>query len=329
MAFPEIVGQPKAVKLLSRALAGNRLAHGYLFNGPDGVGKTTTALALAAYLFCEAVKDERPCGLCSGCLKFSSGNHPDFITIRPDGAAIKIDQIRALKKALRFSPFEAGMRVVLLEDVQTMKREAGNSLLKILEEPPPDNLLLLVASDSEPILPTVISRCQVIPFVPLSPDEATTVIQAIDPQLTSEEARAMSVLSSGCPGQAAAMHNEEILRLRGACIQALLATGQSEAGSVELALDLAGRMADLKEGLNLLFDLLAVFFKDVMVAALCDAEVQQDADAGRARERWNLQQLSDMVQAVDNVGPALARNCNRGLVCEVMMLELFSAAAGN
>jgi len=329
MAFSEIVGQPKAVKLLSRALAGNRLAHAYLFSGPDGVGKTTTALALTAYLFCKAPKDERPCGLCSGCLKFSSGNHPDFLAIKPDGAAIKIDQVRALIKELSFSPFEGAMRVVLIEDVQTMTRNAANSLLKILEEPPPDNLLLLVASDSEPILSTIISRCQLIPFVPLSLDEAAAVIHSIDPELPPEEARAMSALTGGCPGQAMAMHDEEILQLRSACIQALLATDRSEAVSVEAALDLAGRVTDSKEGLDLLVDLLAVFFKDVMVAVLCDAESQQDADLERARERWNLQQLSDMVQAVDNAGPALARNCNRALVCEVMMLELFSAAGRN
>lgn len=323
MVFSKIIGQPKAVKLLSRAIAGNRLAHGYLFTGPDGVGKATTALALAASLFCKALK-ERPCGHCSGCLKFSSGNHPDFLTIRPDGAAIKIDQVRGLKKDLSFPPFEAGIRVVLIEDVQTMRREAGNSLLKILEEPPPDNLLLLIASESEPILPTIISRCQVIPFVPLSMEEATKVIHKLNPDLKPEEAHALSMLTGGCPGKVLALHNEEVLQLRNECIHALLTCGQGEAGSVEQGLDLAGRMAELKEGLNSLFDLLAIFFKEVMVASLCNGESQDSAELGAARERWNLQQLSDMVQSVDYARRGLARNCNRGLVCEVMLLELFS-----
>ena len=80
---------------------------------------------------------------CPGCLKFRSGNHPDFLRIRPDGAAIKIDQIRELKKSLNYAPFESAQRVVILEEVHTMRREAGNSLLKVLEEPPPDNLLIL------------------------------------------------------------------------------------------------------------------------------------------------------------------------------------------
>ncbi len=324
MVFSKIIGQPKAVKLLSRALVGDRLAHGYLFTGPDGVGKTTTALALAAYQFCEARDEARPCGRCGGCMKFASGNHPDFLTIRPDGAAIKIDQVRGLKKDLRFSPFESGMRIVVIEDVQTMRREAGNSLLKILEEPPPDNLLLLIASESEPILPTIISRCQVIPFVPLTMDQAATVISRLNPQLDSKEAHALAVLTSGCPGQVQALHSEEVLNLRNDCIQAMLAGSQTDAGSVELALDLAGRVAELKDGLDTFFDLLAIFFKENMVAILCDGEGSGDGEVDTARESWNLQQLSDMVQAVDSARRGLAGNCNRGLVCEVLMLALLA-----
>jgi DNA polymerase-3 subunit delta' len=324
MVFSTIIGQSKAVKLLSRALAGDRLAHGYLFIGPDGVGKTSTAMALAAYQFCESRDGARPCGRCGGCMKFASGNHPDFLFIRPEGAAIKIDQVRGLKKDLRFSPFESGMRIVIVEDVQTMRREAANSLLKILEEPPPDNLLLLIASESEPVLPTIISRCQVIPFAPLTIDQAAMVINKLNPQLDSKEAHTLAVLTSGCPGQVEVLHSEEVLELRNDCIQALLTGSQTEAGSVELALDLAGRVAELKDGLDTFFDLLAIFFKDNMVAILCDGEGSGDGDVDAARESWNLQQLSDMVKAVDFARRGLARNCNRGLVCEVLLLELIS-----
>ena len=318
MTFSEIIGQPKAVQLLSRALAGNRLAHGYLFTGSDGVGKRTTAAALAGTLLCESLHEEGPCGRCKGCLKFLSGNHPDYLVIRPDGATIKIDQIRALKKDLSFPPFEAGMRIICIEDVQTMRREAANSLLKILEEPPPDNLLLLIASESQPLLPTILSRCQLIPFTPLTMEQATGVIRRNNPEMTAEDAQALAVLSGGCPGQVHQLYSDDVLELRNRCLDTLFCGGRNEAESVELALDLAGCMAALKEGLETLFDLLAIDCKERMVALLCGDK----PDPGR--ERWNLEQLSDMVQAVDSARKGLAANCNRGLVCEVLLLELFS-----
>ena len=195
MAFSEIIGQPKAVKLLNRSLTSGRLAHAYLFTGPDGVGKNTTARSMAGLLLCDNTSGTDPCGFCPGCQKFASGNHPDFLHIKPQGAVIKIDQVRELKKALSFSPFEAEYRVTILEDVHTMRREAANSLLKLLEEPPPDNILLLTADESEQLLTTIVSRCQVIPFSPI-PREQTAEIH--NEPLTRPEQIKRS--HPGCPG---------------------------------------------------------------------------------------------------------------------------------
>ena len=132
MTFSAVRGQDKPLALIGRALAGDRLAHAYLFAGPDGVGKTTVALDLAAVLLCREPVHDRPCGVCPGCLKRISNNHPDFLRIRPDGAAIKIDQIRALKRALTYPPFEAERRVVLVEEVQNMLIELGIWLFMVI-----------------------------------------------------------------------------------------------------------------------------------------------------------------------------------------------------
>ena len=131
--FAKTLGQPKAVKLLSRAIENRRLAHAYLFTGPEGVGKKTTANQFSAALLCKDENLDGPCSTCSSCIQFSSGNNPDFLRIQPQGATIKIDQVRELKKALGYPPLESPRRVILLEDVHTMRREAGNSLLKLLE----------------------------------------------------------------------------------------------------------------------------------------------------------------------------------------------------
>ncbi len=318
--FSEILGQARAINLLTRALSSGRLAHAYLFTGPDGVGKTRTAMTVANGLLCTD-PELRPCRRCPGCLKFASANHPDFLVIRPDGVAIKIDQVRELKKALSFPPFETGLRVVVLEDVQTMRREAGNSLLKVLEEPPPDNLLILVASDAEPILPTIVSRCQVIPFSSLPLPVAAEIIARENSGLDREGAMALATLANGCPGQACRLETGGALELYRELTGELTGPGTSEADQVETCLALAARMAELKEELDVLLDLLRIFFRDAMVAGLRGGAPAPET--ALARERWNLERLSDKIAAVDSAQQALARNCNRALVCEVLLLDLF------
>ncbi|WP_446009773.1 DNA polymerase III subunit delta' [Candidatus Electrothrix sp.] len=324
MPFSAIIGQTKAIKLLTRALNSNRLAHGYLLVGPEGVGKSTTAHALAASLFCQTTATGSPCGYCSACIKFASGNHPDFLTIQPEGAGIKIQQIRELKKGLSFPPFEADMRIILVKDAQTMGREAGNSLLKILEEPPPNNLLLLVATDSEPLLDTIVSRCQVIPFQPLPPEQAIPIIQGNHPEFSADEVEAMAKLTGGCPGQAGTVYNDEVLHFHNKCTQALIAEYASQAEAFEEALYLAARLAELKEGLHQILDLLALSFKEDMISLLCKEKPSFSGNISEKREGWNLQRLSAMVEAIDLARRQLARNCNRALVCEVLLLELFA-----
>ncbi len=326
MAFSVILGQTKALTLLSRALGSGRLAHAYLLAGPDGVGKTTVALDLAAVLLCRHPLSGRPCGCCPGCLKFQSGNHPDFVRIRPEGAAIKIDQIRNLKKALNFAPFESSQRIVLLEEVHTLRREAGNSLLKVLEEPPANNILILVGNSTGSLLATILSRCQVIPFTPLPLRLAAEIIQRHKPQLDGAGCLALAALVDGCPGQALTMEADGILALYQRLLDAIVADQGGRAERVEKALALAAELAECKEGVEPLLALLRIFFKNGMAARTAVACAAFAPEVLRARERWNLQQLSAKISAIDLAEQALARNCNRGLTSEVLLLDLFDCS---
>lgn len=326
MRFASILGQIKANTLLNRALDSGRLAHAYLFAGPDGVGKTTLALDLAANLLCRKPRADGPCDACPGCVKFHSGNHPDFTRIRPEGATIKIDQIRGLKKALSYSPFESERRVVLIEEVQTMRREAANSLLKLLEEPPPDNLLVLISNTTGGLLDTLVSRCQVIPFSPLPIDVASAIILQHRPELSAADAHDLAALTEGCPGQALALEAETLLPYYHRLIDAVLADYQGQAARIETALLLAAELVECKDGDGMLLTLLRIFYKNAMAAQTAPASAAFSEQVMRARERWNLQQLSAKMSAIDLMEQALARNCNRGLTIEVLLLDLLDGS---
>jgi DNA polymerase-3 subunit delta' len=134
----------------------------------------------------------------------------------------------------------------------------------------------------------------------------------------------MAKLTGGCPGQAGTLYNDEVLHFHKKCTQALITKYASQAEAFEEALFLANRLAELKEGLHQVFDLLALSFKEDMISLLNNEKQPLSGDGSAKREGWNLQRLSAMVEAIDLARHQLARNCNRALVCEVLLLELFA-----
>ena len=322
MSFTAIFGQDKAVSLMTRAIESGRLAHAYLFSGPDGVGKTTFALAMASLLLCRNPIAGKACDLCPSCRKFRTGNHPDLLRLKPDGATIKIDQIRSLKQALTYRPFESRLRIVLLEEIQSIRREAANSLLKLLEEPPPNNLLVLIGNTDD-TLDTLVSRCQHVPFTALSDAITTSIIRTKKPELSTKDAQALAALADGCPGQALTLNAETVLPFYHQLVAALLAERKNQADKIEIALKFAMELAQYRDGLDTLFNLLRLFFKNTMKTVMALPDSAFAPELARARERWNLAQLSAKMAAIDLMEQALARNCNRSLAGEVLLLALF------
>ncbi|MBA4495278.1 DNA polymerase III subunit delta' [Paenactinomyces guangxiensis] len=168
MSFGQIESQPQAIHFLQMALAEDKIAHAYCFYGPGGSDKKQAALELAKALNCETKKNDA-CDQCRSCRQIEHGNHPDVITIVPDGAFIKIDQVRSLQQHFRYSAPQKVTRVVILEQAEKMRLEAANSLLKFLEEPVSPMVAILISENIQVILPTILSRCQKVRFVESSP----------------------------------------------------------------------------------------------------------------------------------------------------------------
>jgi DNA polymerase-3 subunit delta' len=319
-AFAHLRGQKQARLLLGRSLASDRLAHAYLFRGPDGVGKQLFARSLAAAVNCRQTEGLEACGICPSCKKFRSGNHPDFHVISPEKGTIKIDRIRELIRLLSYAPYESGMRVVLLEDIHTMRQEAANSLLKTLEEPPADNLLILTAETTRDLLGTISSRCQTIPFYSLNQEDTVAILREQVPELDEKAARLLARLSEGRPGQALLLHKSDIVTTWQELTTLLNDSPLDPARDVGHLLRGAEKMATLKEELPSLLGLLRLWIRDLL-AGSCQ-ERDTPPTNGTLSKSWNFNQLFAKLQAINRAEQELARNCNRALVCEVLLFKL-------
>ncbi|MFD0051746.1 DNA polymerase III subunit delta' [Actinomycetes bacterium NPDC127524] len=162
--------QPTIMGMLKNGMLKNRVAHAYLFEGEKGVGKREASIIFAKSLLCEQQIDGyMPCEKCKNCRRINSGNHPDVHLIEPDGLSIKKEQIKSLQEEFSKKSVEANRKIYMIFNADKMSVQAANSLLKFLEEPSSDTVAILVTEQIQRILPTILSRCQVLSFKPLSP----------------------------------------------------------------------------------------------------------------------------------------------------------------
>jgi len=192
----------------SRLLAGRRLAHAYLFVGPQDSGKTQTALSISQLVNCEG--PQAPCGQCASCRKIASGNHPDVHVIGNDAMeAIKIEEIRFILGRIQLMAYEARTKVFIIRNIELMTLEAANALLKTLEEPTPNTLMILTTSVPEANLDTIKSRCHIVKFFPSSVNRIAQLLT--DEGLNIQEARFLAVYTEGCLGKTRKLIKQEII----------------------------------------------------------------------------------------------------------------------
>jgi DNA polymerase-3 subunit delta' len=209
----QVIGQDKILALLDYSLKSGDIAHAYLLLGPQHVGKRTLAISFAQALNCDG--QGAPCGQCASCRRIWEGKHSDVISIGLGvRRAISIDDIRELQHLANLPPYEGKHRVFIIDGAEYLSVEAANALLKILEEPPPKLTWLLLASDDQYLLPTVVSRCQRLELRPL-PREQMRRFLIESRQVEWSKADLLSRLSQGCLGWAlSALDGDEWLEQR-------------------------------------------------------------------------------------------------------------------
>ena len=274
---------------------------------------------------CESERDAAaPCGTCSACRKIRSGVHPDIIQIRPTGAFIRIDQIRDLVHAASMKPYEARYRVAMLHEAQQMNPEAGNALLKLLEEPPDRTLILLTAPQTSELLPTIVSRCQHIRFRPLARERLASVLIETR-QIDDDQAAVLAAAADGSLDRAVALIESRWQERRDGWIDAFEALFSASA-SEKLAF--AEMLAADRKSLDEVIGLLKIWVRDLAVYPhRPDLVVNRDLPERlqRAARRHSPVRLAAALAALERVQRHIAANANPRLALEAMTLEVTDA----
>ena len=258
------------MRLLRRAWAGGRLAQAYCFTGPAGVGKRSTAVALAQAVKClspvaaptgEGTPDA--CGTCRACTRIAAGQHPDVTLVAPEEkTVITIDQIRGLATRAGLRAYEGSVKVWILDPAHEMQEPAANAFLKTLEEPPAGSLFLLVTTAFSALLPTIRSRCQEIRFTELSEEHLRVIL--VQHGRSAADAAAAAAAAGGSAEYALAPD----ARQRSAARAQLVEEVWGALGSLPALLDEAERLAKDREALEDALEGLLAFTRDAAVAGI-------------------------------------------------------------
>jgi len=343
-----IIGNDRAVAALERALREGRVAHAYLFAGPERVGKRTLALKLAQALNCDRLVgagastfggEERavePCSDCAPCRRIAAGFHADVQTVTveegEDGAqkGIHVSQVRDVERSAALKPFEGRSRFVIIDPADEMNAAAQNAFLKTLEEPPPQVVFVLVTADESRLLPTIRSRCRRLELrLPAVAEvEVALTARAVDP----ERARLLARLSRGRIGWALeAADDASLLERREELLaQARALASMSVAQRLELAERLAGDFKRRPEALFAALEAWRDWWRDVLlVQAVADdgvANIDRLAELREDAARYGRDGVAAFVRAVGEAGLNLRENAQPRLVLETLLLGAPRAA---
>lgn len=312
--------------------AQNRFPHALLINGPEGIGKACFAMALANYVLCREPHNGVACGHCRSCELTGSGGHPDLYQLKPDepGKPIKIDQIRELTTFIYSTAQQGGYRVVILDPADSMNINASNALLKMLEEPGSNTLIMLLTHRLGQMLPTIKSRCQ---RVDMPPADHALATQWVSTQLgvDAEEAAQLLVIAHNSPLQALAYKQDDLLGLRAKVLKGLADILKNRSSSVEVAQSL------YREDLELLLGWIYSWVVDIARAAESEADpdLLRHTDArnmlvavARKVSSRKLYGFADQVQAARK-DLMFRRNPNKQLLMEKLLSEWYALPRSN
>ena len=320
-----LIGHGWAVDMLKKHVVNGTRRHAYLFAGPPGLGRRTLALRFAQALNCQnPIKAGIPCGICRDCKQIDAMQHPDLAVVQAEseGGMLKVDQIREARRSLTLKPYMANYRVALFLRFQQANDNAANALLKTLEEAPSYAVLILTADNPEQLLPTIVSRCEVLRLRPLKIEEVQKELE--NRGLEIGQAKLIAHISGGRFGYALRLiGSESLLEKREQRLNDLLTL--LHASRVE-KFAYADKLAKDKESMRQAILVWLSYWRDVMLRT-AQAEsplvnVDRNMEIEGLADRLNLSSAHRVVSGLENTLEKMERNVNPRLLAEVLLLDL-------
>jgi len=313
----QIKSQNRAVFFLEKILKSRKVGHCYLFYGPQGVGKMTAAVTFAASVLCRTPKGLWACGRCSTCRKIDRGNYPYLRIIKPEGSTLGIGQIRQLHSFLKFKIEDSYFRFIIIDKAHNMTQEASNSLLKLLEEPPQRTCFILAADNIDMVLPTIVSRSQIIPFTRIPQGVVEEILR--EKGYSEEKIAAAAPIAHGSVGRALELVEDEKLEAQRRLIVDFIENLPVSPGrALEFALELG---SDYDISLSL--EIILFSYRRLLLKKITETEVRKK----NGLLSLDLEALCASIDRVIDAKKALDDNANKQLVLDTLMIDLNELAS--
>lgn len=320
-----LIGHEWAVDMLKKHVVNGTTRHAYLFAGPPGTGRRTLALRFAQALNCQSpTAPGIPCGECRNCKQIAAMQHPDLTIVQAEteGGTIKVDQIREARRTLTLKPYAANCRVALFLRFQEANDSASNALLKTLEEAPAYAVLILTADNPEQLLPTIVSRCEVLRLRPLKIEE---VQQALEEKgFETNQSKLIAHISGGRFGYARRLLESESLlaereeRLND--LQTLISASRVEKFSY------ADKLSKDKDSMRRVILIWLSYWRDIMLrtaqAATPLVNIDRNMEIEEFAHRMDLSSARLVVNELESTLEKMDKNVNSRLLAEVLLLDL-------
>ena len=323
MGFAEIFGQEQIIRNLVTAIQKDRIAHAYIFDGAEGLGKGMAAMAFAQAIVCKSFQKDA-CNICSACIKFHHNNHPDIMVIEPEGMSIKNKQIEEFQQDLQRKPYESNKKIYIIQKADQMTESAQNRLLKTLEEPPEYAVIILISANTNRFLPTIRSRCQMMKFHRLGEQQIRLFLKERY-GMAVEESKVYAAFSDGIIGKAVQLkESPAFLEKREAIIGVIEKVLEGDPLSVFPIIEI---FENNKENIYELLDFMLAWFRDILILKETASEdllinLDKKAILGTWGLRIGYQQISYIIKIIERTKQDLKANVNFQLVIENMLLSM-------